>query len=389
MSRPAGGAGCSIFVGNVPYDAQEDELRELFSKVGNVTSVRIVCDKDTRQPKGYAFCDFSDPGSVQSAIEKLNNVEYNGRKLRIDCAERELQAPLNRLAEERPTGRPSVTGSVAGPAVALPMPLPTVADRLARLREQEAAEQARVAAANAAERAEIARLMETLTPRQVLQLLGEMQRLVLRAPEVARALLSENLQLALALQHAEFLVGALEEPPLATEPEVKERARGVREKLWGSTVAPVPGPATGPHPGAPDAAPPAVPTMPVAVVPSPAGAPRPSLLALPPLPTTVVPAVAAASLVPYGAARVSRPVEPRTPYAGVVPQRQLAPDDPRRAAPPAVLDLSTARTQEQRQSILEQLVQLSPAEIDRLPHGTKVQLLEFLQTLPAKNSRSS
>jgi len=83
MSRPTG-VSCSIFVGNVPYDAQEDELRELFAKVGNVTSVRVVCDKDTKQPKGYAFCDFSDTGAVQAAIEKLNNVEYNGRKLRID-----------------------------------------------------------------------------------------------------------------------------------------------------------------------------------------------------------------------------------------------------------------------------------------------------------------
>ena len=75
--------------------------------------------KDTKQPKGYAFCDFDDHASVQAvdficlcghpphlpegcpravrksagaeaAIEKLNHVEYNGRKLRIDAAEREL-----------------------------------------------------------------------------------------------------------------------------------------------------------------------------------------------------------------------------------------------------------------------------------------------------------
>eukprot|EP00434_Breviolum_minutum_P036373 symbB.v1.2.032225.t1/scaffold3839.1/size96963/4 len=75
-------ASCSIFVGNVPYDAQEDELKELFGKVGNVTSVRLVLDKDTKTPKGYAFADFADPASA--AVEKLNHVEYNGRKLRID-----------------------------------------------------------------------------------------------------------------------------------------------------------------------------------------------------------------------------------------------------------------------------------------------------------------
>ena len=81
-------------MGNVPYDATEEELKELFGRVGNVTSVRLVLDKDTKTPKGYAFADFGDPASVQAAVEKLNHVEYNGRKLRIDAAERELQNPF-------------------------------------------------------------------------------------------------------------------------------------------------------------------------------------------------------------------------------------------------------------------------------------------------------
>jgi len=212
MSKPPA-TSCSIFVGNVPYDAQEDELRDLFSKVGNVTSVRVVCDKDTKQPKGYAFCDFMDSSSVHAAIEKLNNMEYNGRKLRIDWAERELHTPAAKPIEDRPAARSNTGssgpggGSIPADPPPLPTPVPTVADRLARLREQEAMEQARVAAADATERAEIQKLMEVLTPQQLLHVLGEMQRLAIRAPEVARALLNENLQLALALQHAELLVG--------------------------------------------------------------------------------------------------------------------------------------------------------------------------------------
>ncbi|CAJ1381258.1 unnamed protein product [Effrenium voratum] len=74
-----------------------------------------------------------------------------------------------------------------------------------------AAEKAKMAMAEEAQRAEVARLMETLTPAQVLHLIGEMQRLTLRAPDVARALLGENTQLGLALQHAQFLAGMLEE----------------------------------------------------------------------------------------------------------------------------------------------------------------------------------
>jgi len=213
MSNPPA-TSCSIFVGNVPYDAQEDELRDLFSKVGNVTSVRVVCDRDTKQPKGYAFCDFMDSSSVHAAIQKLNNMEYNGRKLRIDWAERELHTTAAKPIEDRPASRSNTGGSGGGGGGAmpedpppLPAPVPTVADRLARLREQEAMEQARVAAADATERAEIQKLMEVLTPQQLLHVLGEMQRLAIRAPEVARALLNENLQLALALQHSELLVG--------------------------------------------------------------------------------------------------------------------------------------------------------------------------------------
>lgn len=274
-------------------------MRELFGKVGVVTSVRVVCDKDTKQPKGYAFCDFSDTNAVQQAIDKLNNIEYNGRKLRIDWAERELHAPLaSRSAGDDGPGPPPRRGpppGVSNDPNILPAPVPTVADRLARLRDQEAAEQARVVAAENAERAEIGRLMETLTPQQVIHILSEMQRLTLRAPEVARALLTENQQLALALQHAEFLAGMIEDPPLPTEPEVRERARDVREKIWGSHVAPAP-------------------------------------------------------LQPSHANQV----------------------------------LSTANDEASRVGIMEKLVQLSPAEIDRLPHETKIQLLNFIQSMPAR-----
>jgi len=200
-----GGAHCSIFVGNVPYDAEESELKDLFSKAAPVTSVRLVLDKETKAPKGYAFCDLQEGTNVKSAIEKLNNIEYNGRKLRVDHAEREL----NPSQREHGGGRPPPPG---GPRPQMPdppvIPVPTLspAERQARLREQEAAEAARVAAGVTAERAEIARLMETLSPPQIFKILGEVQRLVLRAPEVARALIQENLQLALALQLRIFLL---------------------------------------------------------------------------------------------------------------------------------------------------------------------------------------
>lgn len=334
MSRPTA-PSCSIFVGNVPYDAQEDELREIFGRVGEVTSVRIVCDKDTKQPKGYAFCDYADSSTVQTAIDKLNNVEYNGRKLRVDGAERELHS-LAPVKARSGLDRPDDLVPFPEPPVA------TAADRLARIREREAAEQA-------AELAEIARLVETLTPKQVLHILGEMQRLTLRAPEVARALISENLQLCLALQHAQFLVGMVDKPPLPTDLEVQELARSIKETSGMANAA---------VEGQGDVA------MPMAT---------PQLGLAP-----------GAGLMPFAGAAVGGIL----PAAGMTAlQAPLGAVPFQGFAPGTVIDLTGATAApapapDQRQVLLDQLQHLSAAEIDQLPQDTKVQLLEFLQTLP-------
>lgn len=363
MSRPPGGTSCSIFVGNVPYDANEDELRELFSsKAGPVTSIRVVHDKDTKQPKGYAFCDFADPSIVRDAIEKLNNIEYNGRRLRVDWAERELHNTMGprALEDTRVSGPPPRSG---GPPPGIdpmgppPAPVPTVADRLARIREAEDAEKARVAAADAADRAEIARLVETMSPAQLFHVLGEMQRLTLRAPEVARALIGENLQLCLALQHAQFLVGLTEEPPLPTDPEVRERARSVREKVF--KVAATAPSTNGGLPGA-------------ATMQAPLG--MPTFPGMPPTPLAGLTAAGLAGGIPGSPMALGGLAAPGFPVgpidltgAGPPPAPQVLPSMPAAPGPASPL--------------LERLVQLTPAEIDQLPHQSKVQLLEYLQKM--------
>mmetsp|Transcript_18335 Transcript_18335/g.33461 ORF Transcript_18335/g.33461 Transcript_18335/m.33461 type:complete len:384 (-) Transcript_18335:88-1239(-) len=378
MSRPLG-TSCSIFVGNVPYDAQEDELRELFSKAGPVTSVRLVHDKDTRQPKGYAFCDFADPSLVRDAIEKLNNIEYNGRRLRVDWAERELNHTTGPKALEDhrvgggPPPRPGGPPPGIDPLGAPPPPVTTVADRLARIREAEDAEKARVAAADAAERAEIARLVETMTPAQLFHILGEMQRLTLRAPEVARALIGENLQLCLALQHAQFLVGLVDQPPLPTDPGVHERARSVREKVFKAAPAPPTangGPALG------------VPSQPLP--PHQAALGLATLTGLPHGLAGVPAGLTAAGLpggfpgAPMALGGLPAPSFPAAPMGPI----DLTGNGPLPAAPGIAPGLPGVPAPPGPASpLLERLVQLTPAEIDQLPHHSKVQLLEYLQKL--------
>lgn len=74
-----------IYVGNVPYTATEDELRGLFGAHGEVESVKIVMDRETGQPRGFAFVEMEDRGG-SAAIAALDQAEMGGRKLRVDEA---------------------------------------------------------------------------------------------------------------------------------------------------------------------------------------------------------------------------------------------------------------------------------------------------------------
>ncbi len=62
----------SCFVGNIPYDATEEQLKVVFSSVGPVLSFKLVFDRDSGKPKGYGFCEYMDPETASSAMRNLN-----------------------------------------------------------------------------------------------------------------------------------------------------------------------------------------------------------------------------------------------------------------------------------------------------------------------------
>eukprot|EP00485_Elphidium_margaritaceum_P013861 CAMPEP_0202727826 /NCGR_PEP_ID=MMETSP1385-20130828/185317_1 /ASSEMBLY_ACC=CAM_ASM_000861 /TAXON_ID=933848 /ORGANISM="Elphidium margaritaceum" /LENGTH=325 /DNA_ID=CAMNT_0049394069 /DNA_START=1543 /DNA_END=2520 /DNA_ORIENTATION=- len=70
-----------VYVGNLPADATEDEMRALCSQVGPAVRFRIVYDRESGQPKGYGFCEYRDPKLVDSAINLLHGFEHKGSKL--------------------------------------------------------------------------------------------------------------------------------------------------------------------------------------------------------------------------------------------------------------------------------------------------------------------
>ena len=75
-----------IFVGNLSYSTSEDELRTAFSQFGAVDRVSVITDRDTGQPRGFAFVEMPNRAEAESAMSALNGSELNGRKLNVNEA---------------------------------------------------------------------------------------------------------------------------------------------------------------------------------------------------------------------------------------------------------------------------------------------------------------
>src|SRR3954469_8827536 len=74
-----------LYVGNLPYTATEDELRELFAQHGTVHSVSVISDRETGQPRGFAFVEMDEDGA-KAAISALEQSQFGGRRLRVNEA---------------------------------------------------------------------------------------------------------------------------------------------------------------------------------------------------------------------------------------------------------------------------------------------------------------
>ena len=84
-----------LFVGNLPYDTTEAELKEFFSSIGPLATVIIPVDRETGKRRGFAFVEFNDPAQAAEAGRRLNNQPFKGRNITINEA---------RARESRPEG---------------------------------------------------------------------------------------------------------------------------------------------------------------------------------------------------------------------------------------------------------------------------------------------
>lgn len=75
-----------IYVGNLSYTAQEDDIRSLFEKYGEIESVKIIMDNMTGRPKGFGFVEMSSNADADKAISSLNGTAFMDRTLNVSEA---------------------------------------------------------------------------------------------------------------------------------------------------------------------------------------------------------------------------------------------------------------------------------------------------------------
>jgi cold-inducible RNA-binding protein len=80
----------NIFVGNLGLDATEQDIRCVFEKYGSVERFRIMTDRLTGQPRGFAFVEMADDADAVKAIVALNGIELHGRAINVSAARPQL-----------------------------------------------------------------------------------------------------------------------------------------------------------------------------------------------------------------------------------------------------------------------------------------------------------
>lgn len=214
----------SVFIGNIPYEATEEKLKDIFSEVGPVISLKLVFDRESGKPKGYGFCEYKDQETALSAMRNLNGYEIGGRTLRVDnaCTEKsrmEMAALLQGPQSDNPYG------DMVNPEDAPEIITKTVA---------------------------------SLPPEQMFELMKQMKACLQNNPNEARQMLLQNPQLAYALLQAmvvmkildpatavQYLVRGNSMPPVVTNANISGPV-GVlppqQAQLMTQQPQPVPGP---------------------------------------------------------------------------------------------------------------------------------------------------
>jgi RNA recognition motif-containing protein len=84
-----------LYVGNLPYAASEEDLKNFFSKAGTVTSVALITDRATGRAKGFGFIEMATAEEAQKAISMFHGQDFMGRALTVNVAKPREDRPRN------------------------------------------------------------------------------------------------------------------------------------------------------------------------------------------------------------------------------------------------------------------------------------------------------
>ncbi|MGH9770017.1 MAG: RNA recognition motif domain-containing protein [Blastocatellia bacterium] len=109
--------GIRLYVGNLPFNVTEAELREHFSTVGPISYLSIPTDRETGKQRGFAFLEFKDRAQADEAIRRFNNQSFQGRSLSVSEARARDESQRAAASVRPPLSRPA---STTGPEAADP-----------------------------------------------------------------------------------------------------------------------------------------------------------------------------------------------------------------------------------------------------------------------------
>lgn len=75
-----------LYVGNLPFRASEEEVREAFGAFGEVADVNLITDRETGRPRGFGFVEMVDDDAAQKVIEEMDGKDFGGRNLHVNFA---------------------------------------------------------------------------------------------------------------------------------------------------------------------------------------------------------------------------------------------------------------------------------------------------------------
>lgn len=83
----------NIYISNLSYAVNDGDLKELFGEYGEITSAKVITDRETGRSRGFGFVEMADDAQGQKAIDELNQAEYDGKVINVTVARPKTERP--------------------------------------------------------------------------------------------------------------------------------------------------------------------------------------------------------------------------------------------------------------------------------------------------------